>query len=102
LTSLPPLPEEGPLFIEAASSDPEAPENVESHGGDGVEGSLEGSGSTQSPPPAESEEQDACRKTKCQEYLISSGTSKSIDVPYDPSTSKKPHASLYDFLEYDS
>jgi hypothetical protein len=70
LTLLPPLPKEGPLVAEAASSDPEAPETVKSQSGDKVEGSLEGSDSTQSPPPAKSEEQDAGKKRKCQEDLI--------------------------------
>jgi hypothetical protein len=64
LTWHPQLPEEGPLVTEIASSDPEAPETVENQGGEGVEGSLEGSGSTQSPPPAESKDQDAGRERK--------------------------------------
>jgi hypothetical protein len=49
---VPPFPEEGPLAAEAASFDLEAPETIESRGGDEVKGSLEGSGSTQSPPPS--------------------------------------------------
>jgi hypothetical protein len=81
VTSHPPLLEEGPLVAEIASSEPEAPETVKNQGGDGVEGSLEGSSSTQLPPQAESEEQDAGRKRKHQEDLISSGSSKSKDVP---------------------
>jgi hypothetical protein len=102
LTSRPPLPEEGPLVAEIASFELEAPETVENQGGDGFEGSLEGSMSTQSPPLAEFEEQDVGRKRKHQEDLISLGSSKLKDVPEDQSTSKKPHASLYDFLESDS
>jgi hypothetical protein len=54
LASRPPLPEEGPLVTEIASSDPEAPETVESRGEDEVENYSEGTGSTQSPPPADS------------------------------------------------
>jgi hypothetical protein len=34
--------------------------------------------------------------------LTSLGTSKPKDVPHDQSTSKNPHASLFDFLEADS
>jgi hypothetical protein len=50
LISRPPLPEEGPLVAEIASSDLEAPETVESRGEEEVKNSSEGTGSTQSPP----------------------------------------------------
>jgi hypothetical protein len=58
LTSRPPLPEEGPLVAEIASSDPKAPETIESRGEEEVKNSSEGIGSTQSPPPADSVDQD--------------------------------------------
>jgi hypothetical protein len=90
LTSVSPLPNEGPLSIEAASSDPKAPETVESRGRDKVEGSLEGSGSTQSPPPAESRDHDGDKKRKCQEDLVSLCISKKVP------------ASLYAMLGSDS
>jgi hypothetical protein len=99
LTSLTSLPEEGPIVQEVASSNPKAPKTIESRGGDGVEGSLEGSDSTQSPPPAKSEEQGADRKRKHQEDLTSLGTSNLKDAPQDQSTSNKPPTSLFDFLE---
>jgi hypothetical protein len=83
LTSHPPLPEEGPLVAKIASSNPEAPESVESQGEEEVENSSEGTGSTQSPPPADSVDQDAGTKRKQQEDLTSSGMSKSKDVPQD-------------------
>jgi hypothetical protein len=63
---------------------------------------LEGSDSTQSPPPVESEDQGAGKKRKLPEDLTSSGSSKPKDVPRDQSTSKNPLASLFDFLEVDS
>jgi hypothetical protein len=97
--SCPPLPEEGPIVIEIAPSDLEAPETAENQGGDGVEGSLEASDSTQSPPPAESEELCADRKKKHQEDCTSLGTSKPKDVQHDQSTSKNPPTSLFDFLK---
>jgi hypothetical protein len=75
---------------------------MESRGEEEVEYSSKGTGSTQSPPPANTIDQDAGRKRKQQEDLSSLGLSKSKDVPQDQSTSKKPPASLYDFLESDS
>jgi hypothetical protein len=102
LASRPPLPEEGPIVAEVAPADPEAPEALKNQDRDGVKGSLEGSDSTQSPPLAESEEQGASKKRKRPEDLTSSGSSKPKDVPQDQSTSKNPHASLFDFLKADS
>jgi hypothetical protein len=102
LASRPPFPEEGPIVAKVAPADPEAPEAPKNQDGDGVKGSLEGSNSTQSPPPAESEEQGACKKRKHLEDLTSSGTSKPKDMPQDQSTSRNPPASLFDFLEADS
>jgi hypothetical protein len=99
--SRPPLPEEGPIITEIAPSDPEAPKTTKNQGRVGVEGSLEVSDSTQSPPPAESEELCADRKRKHQEDCTSLGTSKLKDVQHDQSTSKNPPASLFDFLEAD-
>jgi hypothetical protein len=50
LTWHPQLPEEGPLVAQIASSNLEAPETAENQGRDRFEGSMKGSGSTQSPP----------------------------------------------------
>jgi hypothetical protein len=52
--------------------------------------------------PTEFEEQGAGKKRKRLEDLTSSGSSKPKDVPQDQSTSKKPPASLFNFLEADS
>jgi hypothetical protein len=80
LASHPPLPEEGPPVAKAAS-DPKAPEAIKSRGGDVGKHSLEGTNSMQSPPHAESGDQDGGKKRKRQEDLVSLGTSKSKDVP---------------------
>jgi hypothetical protein len=64
LTSRPPLPEEGPLNAEPAPADSEAPKSGDNQDGDEVEGSLERSDSTLSPPLAESETQVAEKKGK--------------------------------------
>jgi hypothetical protein len=102
LSSCPPLPEEGPIAAEVAPADSKAPEAFENQCKDGAEGSLEGSDSTQSPPPTESEDQDAGKKRKCPEDLTSSSSSKPKDVSQEQSTSKNHPASLFDFLEADS
>jgi hypothetical protein len=102
MSSRPSLLEEGPIAIEVAPADSEAPEVFQNRDGDGAEGSLEGSDSTLSPPPAEYENQGADKKRKRPEYLTSSGSSKPKDVPQDQSTSKDPPPTLFDFLEADS
>jgi hypothetical protein len=80
-TSRPPLPEEGPLNAEPAPVDSEAPEAGDNQDGNEVEGSLEGSDSTLSPPLAKSETQVVEKKRKHTEDLTSSGTSNPKDVP---------------------
>jgi hypothetical protein len=77
LASHPPLPEKGPIVVEIASSDPEAPETVESQGDEEVEKSSEGTVSTQSPPLADFADQDASLKRKQQGDLTSTSISKS-------------------------
>jgi hypothetical protein len=84
------LPEEGPLVTEIASSDPEAPKTVVSQGEDEVANSSEGTDSTESPPPTDSEDQDGGKKIKRQEDLIYSGTSKLKDVPFVKTISSAP------------
>jgi hypothetical protein len=78
---------------------PEAYENLD---GDGAEGSLEGSDSTLSPPPAEFVVQSVDKKRKRLEYSTSSCSSKPKDVPQEQSTSKDPPSTLFDFLGADS
>jgi hypothetical protein len=74
LALCPPLSKEGPLVIEAASSNPKAPETVESRDGDVCRHYLEGTDSMQLPPPNVSRDQDGGKKRKRQEDLVSSGT----------------------------
>ena len=102
LASRPPLPEEGAITAKVTPADSEALEAFENQDEDGAEGSLEGSDSTLSPPPAESENQGADKKRKHPEDLTCSGSSKPKDVPQDQSTSKDPPPTLFDFLEADS
>jgi hypothetical protein len=80
LPSHPPLPKEGPIKAKVAPADSEAPEAFENQDRDGAEGSLEGSNSTLSPPPAEFEDQGADKKRKRPEDLTSSVSSKPKDV----------------------
>jgi hypothetical protein len=96
-----PLPEEGPIAAEVTPAVSKSPEAFKNQDGDGAKGSLEGSDSTLSPPPAESEDQGADKKRKCLEDLTSSGSSKPKDVPQDQSISKDPPPTLFDFLEAD-
>jgi hypothetical protein len=88
LASRPPFPEEGPIVAKVAPAEPEALEAPENQDWDGFEGFLEGSDSTQSPPRAESEEQDAGKKRKHPNDLTSLGTSKPKDVSQDQSSSR--------------
>jgi hypothetical protein len=99
MSSRPPLPEKGPIDVEVAPADSEAPEAFENLDGDGTEGSLEGSDSTLSPPPAESEVQSLDKKRKRLEDLTSSGSSKPKDVPQEQSTSKDPPHTMFDLLD---
>jgi hypothetical protein len=102
LSSRPSLPEEGPIAVKVAPTNLEASEAFENQDGDGAEGSLEGSDSTLTPPPAESENQGADKKRKHPEDLTYPGSSKPKDVPQDQSTSKDHPPTLFDFLEADS
>jgi hypothetical protein len=64
LISLPPLPEEGPLAADLASTASEAPEAEENQDGDEAEESEEDTNSTTSPPPALSEDTGVDKKRK--------------------------------------
>jgi hypothetical protein len=57
LVPRPPIPEEGPIQADPASAASEAPEADDGQDGDDAEVSLEESGSTLSPPPANLENQ---------------------------------------------
>jgi hypothetical protein len=71
LSSRPPVLEEGTIAAEVAPADSEAPEAFDNLDGDGAESSLEGSDSTLSLPPAESEVQSVGKKRKRLEDLTS-------------------------------
>jgi hypothetical protein len=81
LTSRPPLPEEGPLNVEATPDEFEAPKAGNNQDGNEVKGSLERSDSMVLPSLVESETQAAERKQKCTEELTSLGTSNPKYAP---------------------
>jgi hypothetical protein len=64
LVSRPHLPKEGPIEAEPAHVSSEAPEDGEYQDGDEAEGSPKKSGSTTSPPPADSEDRGLEKKRK--------------------------------------
>jgi hypothetical protein len=75
LVSLPPLPEEGPLAADLASTVSEAPKAKENQDGDEVEESEEDTSSTTLPPPALSEDTGIEKKRKRVDELASLSTS---------------------------
>jgi hypothetical protein len=75
LVLCPPLPEEGPLPADLASSVSEAPEAEENQDGDDAEESEEDASSSTSPPPALSEDTGADKKRKHVDDFTSSSTS---------------------------
>jgi hypothetical protein len=75
LVSCPPLPEEGPLPVDLASTVSEAPEAEENQDGDEAEESGEDTSSTTSPPPSLSEDTRVDKKRKRVDELTSSSTS---------------------------
>jgi hypothetical protein len=98
LVSRPPLPEEGPIQADPVSATSEAPEAEESQDGDDAKDSLEGTSSTTSPPPADSEDPSLDRKRKRVEEFMSSSTSASKAAIREPSA---PHEDeeLFDLLD---
>jgi hypothetical protein len=99
LASRLPLPEEGPINAEVATTDSEAPEACDNQDGNGAKGSLEGSDSTLLPPLAESKAQGPEKKRKCLEDLTSSGTSKPKDVSKKQTTSKDSDLAMFELLD---
>jgi hypothetical protein len=75
LVSLPPLPEEGPLAADLASTVSEAPEAEESQDGDEAKELEEDTSSTTSPPPALSKDTGIDKKRKRVNEFASSSTS---------------------------
>jgi hypothetical protein len=75
LLSLPPLPEEGPLAADLASTVSEAPEADENQDGDEAKESKEDTSSMTSPPPALSEDTGIDKKRKRVDEFASSSTS---------------------------
>jgi hypothetical protein len=99
LVSRPLLPEEGPINAKPAPADFEAPEAGDNQDQDEAEGSLEGSDSTLSPPPAESETQGAEKKQIRAEDLTSSGTSNPKDVSQEQTSSKGSGLDIFELLD---
>jgi hypothetical protein len=75
LVSLPPLPKEGPLAADLASTVSEAPEAEEIQDGDEAKGLEEDASSTTSPPPVLSKDTGIDKKSKRVDELASSSTS---------------------------
>jgi hypothetical protein len=75
LISRPPLPEEGPLAADLASTVSEAPEAEEDQDGDEAKESAEDTSSTTSPPPALSEDTGVDKKRKRVDEFAYSSTS---------------------------
>jgi hypothetical protein len=75
LVSRPPLPEEGPLPADLASSISKAPEAEENQDGDDAKESEEDTSSTTSPPPSFSEDTGADKKRKRVDDFASSSSS---------------------------
>jgi hypothetical protein len=96
--SCPPLPEGGPIQADPISAASEAPEAEESQDGDDAEDSLEGTSSTMSPPPADSEDPSLDRKRKRVEEFISLSTSTSKADVGEPSAPNKDDE-LFDLLD---
>jgi hypothetical protein len=99
LVSRPPLPEEGPIQADPASAASEALEADKGQDGDDAEVSREDSGSTSSPPPANSREPSLEKKRKCLDELLSSSTSIPKDAPGEPSTAKTSDLEMFDALD---
>jgi hypothetical protein len=84
LISRPPILEEGPIQADPASAASEAPEADKGQDGDDAKVSREESGSTSSPPPANSEEPSLDKKRKHLDKLLSSSISAPKDAPGGP------------------
>jgi hypothetical protein len=74
LISCPPLPEEGPLPADLASSVCEAPEAEENQDGDDAEESEDDTSSSTSPPPVLAEDTGIDKKRKHVDEFVSSSS----------------------------
>jgi hypothetical protein len=99
LVSRPPLLEEGPIQADPASVASEAPKADDGQDGDDAEISREESGSTSSPPPANSEEPSLDKTRKRVEELHSSSTSAPKDAPGEPSAPHTSEVEIFDALD---
>jgi hypothetical protein len=99
LVSHPHLPEEGPIQVDPDPAVSEALEADGSQDGDDAEDSREDSGSTLSPPPANSEEKSLERKRKRLDDLTSLSTSIPKDAPKEPAAAKASDLEMFDALD---
>jgi hypothetical protein len=99
LVSRPPLPEEGPIQADPASAASEALEADGGQDGDDAKVSREESGSTLSPPLANSEEPSLDKKRKHLDELLSSSTSAPKDAPGEPSAPNTSEVEIFDALD---
>jgi hypothetical protein len=82
LVSRPPLPEEGPLPADLASSVSEAPEANENQDGDDAEESKEDTSSSTSPSPVHSEDIGIDKRKRVDEFAsLSSAAADKASVP---------------------
>jgi hypothetical protein len=98
LVSRPPLLEGGAIQDVPISAASEAPEAEDSQDGDEAEGSLEGTSSTTSPPPALSEDLGLDKKRKRMMELLSSSTSTHKNVTGEASILEEEEE-LFDALD---
>jgi hypothetical protein len=99
LVSRPHLPEEGPIEADPTHVSSEAPEADEHQDRDEAEGSLEESGSTMSPPPANSEKRGLEKKRKRTDDLASSSTSIPKNASGEPATAKDSDLEMFELLD---
>jgi hypothetical protein len=85
--------------VDPASAASEAPEADDGQDGDDAEVSREESGSTSSPPPANSREPSLDKKRKRLDDLLSSSTSSLKDAPGEPSFAKASALEIFDALD---
>jgi hypothetical protein len=95
LVSHPPRLEEGPIQADPTSAASEAPEADKGQDGDDAEVSREVSGSTLSPPPANSEEKSLEKKRKHLDDLLSSTTSIPKDALGEPAAAKSSDIEMF-------
>jgi hypothetical protein len=99
LVSRPHLREEGTIEADPAPASSEAPEAGEHQGRYDAEGSLEETGSTTSPPPANSKERGLEKKRKRTKDLTSSSTSIPKIASEELAAAREAELQMFEFLD---